>query len=394
MGDSGKAPIMMRQRLIVMICYALALAAFGSPPVLAQMVVNIDNLPPEYEERVAAWQTDVDITTSPFHRQRFKDTYAEAIAYGDIHNIASQMIAVFDDLDWGEDEDKQQRIVNQLARFLEAMRTALSSDDIDPPLDEISEQNLFLGIMENLDNGLRSLLMEDDTDARGNDVKSYFKGTENRVLLFEFIEVDNKEMVRLLLTPEHVRQWRMLEDALTDLVSEQSKLVMAANVRDLHLATEQWDNFLNKGYSQTPWEALLNGYLIGVPEKAFGPPTHQWILAHPNIGVELSVDPLDESRVKEALHIEALGHVWYWGKKLDRFWGFSAAVSIREDFDPGIGVLVHFRRNWNLGITWHDVDEDPFLFFSVDLLQLVRQTASRYEKRYEAVKNLLEERTP
>jgi hypothetical protein len=106
------------------------------------------------------------------------------------------------------------------------------------------------------------------------------------------------------------------------------------------------------------------------------------------------VDPLDESRAKEALHIEALGHVWYWGKKLDRFWGVSAAVSLREDLDPGIGVLIHLRQNWNLGITWHDVDEDPFLFFSVDLLQLVRQNATQYTKRYESVRTAFKNLSP
>ncbi len=385
---------MMRRWHLVVVCSALVLTILGASSLFAEMVVNIDNVPPEYEEDVAAWQTDLDIATSPFHRQRFKDTYVEAIAEGDILNIASQMISDFDNLDWGDEEDKQQRILSQLERFLDAMKTALASDDIDPPLDELSEQNLFIGIMGNLDHGLGSLMMEDDTDTRGNDVKSYFKGTPNRVLLYEFIEVDTKEMARLLLAPEHVRQWRILENALTDLVNEQSKLVMAANVRDLNLAAERWDNFLNKGYSQTPWEALFNGYVIGVPEKEFGPPTRQWILAHPTIGVELSVDPLDESRIKEALHIEALGHVWYRGKKLDRFWGVSAAISIREDLDPGIGVLIHFRRNWNLGITWHDVDEDPFLFFSVDLLQFVRQSASQYKERYKAVRTLLDERTP
>jgi hypothetical protein len=42
----------------------------------------MDNVPPEYEERIAAWQTDLDIVTSPFHRQRFKDIYAEEVADG------------------------------------------------------------------------------------------------------------------------------------------------------------------------------------------------------------------------------------------------------------------------------------------------------------------------
>jgi hypothetical protein len=86
------------------------------------------------------------------------------------------------------------------------------------------------------------------------------------------------------------------------------------------------------------------------------------------------------------MHVEFLGHIWYRGEQLGDYWGVSATVSLREDLDPGIGVQVHIKRNWNLGVTWHDVDEDPYVFFSVDLFRFAKQSASKYVAEYEDVR--------
>jgi hypothetical protein len=81
--------------------------------------------------------------------------------------------------------------------------------------------------------------------------------------------------------------------------------------------------------------------------------------------------------------------LWYTGREYENYLGLSAALSLREDLDPGVGVLVHFRRNLNLGITWHDVDEDPYLFFSLDLFRLVSSNSKKYIDRYEQLRNRL-----
>ena len=56
---------------------------------------------------------------------------------------------------------------------------------------------------------------------------------------------------------------------------------------------------------------------------------------------------------------------------------------MRDDLDPGIGALVHFKRNYSFGVTWHGEDEDPFLFFSVDLFSFAKQKAPQYVEKYE-----------
>jgi len=376
----------MRTRILALfLCVFMALLA-GAPPLSAQTPVDAGEVPSEFEDvSVDDWVSESEERTSPFHRQRFEDTYADKIQAGQIFAVASEMISLFDAQDWGENEPEQKKILNQLQRFLAALKIALLSPGIDGPLETKLEQNIFLAAFNKEGFGLDALKMEEIADTSGEDVSCYFKGTADELLLYEWDEDGDK--VHLLLTPEQMRQWRLLQNALSNLVTEQVALVSAENVQELKDAVERWENFLGRGYSQMPWESLVNGWLIeppGFPE--LGPPGHQWILLHPTVGLELSVDPLDEAKVKEAMHVEFLGHIWYRGKQLGDHWGVSATVSLREDLDPGVGVLVHIKRNWNLGVTWHDVDEDPFLFFSVDLFRFAKQNASKYVAEYEDVR--------
>jgi hypothetical protein len=352
----------------------------AAPAAAAQ--VPADEIPPEFEEPLEEWVTEREVASSPFHRQRFADVYLEHIEDGRIHAVAAALVATFEALDWGAHADQQQRIVNQLARFLAALDEALHAPGIQGPLDTRAEQNIFLEELGARRHGLDSLKPETLADPSGEDVPGYFGGTTNELLLYEWGE--DGESVLLRLSAEEVRQWRLLQNALSNLVLQQAQLVREENVRALRTAVVRWENYLDRGYSQMPWESFANGWLIDAP--ALGPPDHQWVLLHPTIGFELSVDPLDESRVKEALHVELLGHVWYRGRELEDYWGVSATVSLRDDLDPGIGALVRIRRNWNLGVTWHDVDEDPYLFFSVDLLSFARRKAPEYVARYRDVR--------
>ena len=374
----------MRTRILALVLCTLVALVIGAPSLSARTLV--DEVPSEFEDvSVDDWVSESEERTSPFHRQRFADAYAEKIQAGEVLAVASEMISLFDAQDWGENEPKQEKILNQLQHFLDALKVALDSPGIEGSLDTKAEQNIFLEAFNTGEFGLHTLKMEEIADASGEDVSGYFKGTPNELLLYEWAEDGNK--VRLLLTPEQMRQWRLLQNALSNLVTEQVALVSASNVQELKDAVERWENFLDRGYSQMPWESLVNGWLIeppGFPE--LGPPGHQWILLHPTVGLELSVDPLDEAKVKEAMHVEFLGHIWYRGEQLGDYWGVSATVSLREDLDPGVGVQVHIKRNWNLGVTWHDVDEDPFLFFSVDLFRFAKQNASKYVAEYEDVR--------
>jgi len=317
---------------------------------------------PEYEELAAVWQTEDEVRNSPFHRKRFEDQYAGMIAAGRISDVAWAMVNEFADQDWGDHAKEHRKLVAGVHRFVVAVEIALRHRGIDGPPDELAEQNIFLQELNDMDYGPHSIGMEMAQDDNGMDLPAYFAGTPNEVVLYVWNAAGDD--VVYSLTPTEVRRWRLLEDALTNLVTEQIREVSAANKASLQLALRRWENVLDKGYSQMPWESLFNGWLLppdGPPN--FGPPDHQWILLHPTIGIQFSADQIDETRVKETLNVEVLGHVWYTGNELDDFWGVSATLSFREDLDPGIGALVHIKRNWSVGIAWHDVQQDQFAAF-------------------------------
>ena len=361
---------------------ALAIPFFVLPSAFASAQVE---LPPEFEDPVENWVVEREKNESPFHRQRLLDTYAEDIEAGRIYAVVSHLIAQFDAVDWGTNEPQQQKILRQLNRFLAALALALEEPIISGALDTAEEQDALLTALNAQRFGLDSLkseLLIDDTD---QDVLGYFAETENE--LFLYVWTEEGDQVRLVLTIDEVRQWRLLENTLSNLMNEQAALVRAENVGDLRSAVIGWENYLDRGYSQMPWESLVNSWLIEPPE--LGPPRRQWVFLHPTVGLELSVAPVDETTVKEALHVELFGHIWYRGKELDNFWGISVAASLREDVDPGLGFLVHIRRNWNLGVTWHGVDGDPFLFFSVDLFRFARENAEKYVGKYDEARSKL-----
>lgn len=345
----------------------------------------VDEVPPEYEEPVEEWETEEEMTDSPFHKQRFlDDAISERIRLGKIVDVTSELISLFEARDWGENEIKQQKILNQLQRFLGAVKVAFRTQGIEGALDLKAEQNLFLNALNDQEFGLESLKMETVQDAGGSSVSGYFDESDDKLVLFEYVEIQGEEKIRLLLTQEQVREWRLLEDALSNLLVKQIALVSVANIKALSDAVIRWENILDKGYSQMPWESLVNGWLIeppGFPE--LGPPDHQWIFLHPTLGLELSTNPIKETRVKEVMHIELLGHIWYRGEQLHDFSGLSLAASLREDLDPGIGLMFHIKRNWSIGVSWRDLEEDPFLFFSVDLFRFAKQNGSKYMDKYE-----------
>lgn len=352
-------------------------------PLFAQTL--IDEAPPEYEEPLETWVLPEEVEESPFHRQRFEDTYSDRIFAGQIYSVAKEMVTAFDSLDWQANERDKRKIMNQLLLFLDALEVALHAPGIEGSLDLKAEQNIFLKTLGQQEFGLNSLQKDSVLDGNGEDVPGYFRDTPNELPLYQWEDGG----IRLLLAPAHVRQWRLLENSLTSLVRDQTLLVSAANIRTLEHAVIRWENFLDKGYSQMPWESLLNGWWVDAPgAPEFGPPGHQWIICHPTLGFDVYVDSRDAMRGKEALYLEMFGRIWYYGELDEDYWGFSAALSLREDANPGFGAMVHIMRNWSMGITWHEKD-DPNFFISTDLFKIANRQAPQYVSQYRETLALL-----
>ena len=177
------------------------------------------------------------------------------------------------------------------------------------------------------------------------------------------------------------------------LLTDLKRPLLKENVQAIRNAERRWDLFMKDGMSQYPWEAAVNGWIIGGGSIEY-PPTRQWIVAHPELGVEVSTHKFADMTAKEALLIEALGHVWYrWKDKNDpaeglRWWGISAAATLRDDMGPGLGLVVHYGRLITAGITWHRevgqggwFEKSPYVVFGIDLFRFAEDRVPRYQQK-------------
>jgi len=177
---------------------------------------------------------------------------------------------------------------------------------------------------------------------------------------------------------------------LTDL-----KKPMQPSMRAIENAKERWEIYMREEMSQFPWEAAFNGWAIGADDIQ-NPPRRQWILFHPELGVEVSTRSFKDLTAKESLSIELFGKIWYHWKNIDkpeaglRWWGVAAALSLRDDLRPGIGFVAHYGRFVTLGLVWHDTNRDgrwfndaPFLMFGIDLFRFAQDRIPANQKKWE-----------
>ncbi|MBI3805302.1 MAG: hypothetical protein HY282_16250 [Nitrospirae bacterium] len=184
-------------------------------------------------------------------------------------------------------------------------------------------------------------------------------------------------------------------DTVNRLLTDFKKPAIAQTTRAIENAKTRWEIYMREGMSQFPWEAAFNSWTIGADNIQY-PPMRQWILAHPELGVEVSTKSLKEITAKQSLSIELIGQVWYRWKRLDHpesglgWWGISAAASLRDDLRPGIGLIAHYGRFVTLGVLWHDVNRDgrwfndpPFITMGIDLFRFAGDRAPAYQKKWE-----------
>ena len=184
-------------------------------------------------------------------------------------------------------------------------------------------------------------------------------------------------------------------DTVNRLLTHFKKPAIEQTVAAIENAKDRWEIYMREGMSQFLWEAAFNSATIGADNIQY-PPMRQWILLHPELGVEIGTKSFKEVTAKESLAIELLGHVWYHWRNLDkpeaglRWGGISAAVSLRDDLRPGIGFIAHWGRFVTLGVTWHDANEDgrwfndaPFIMMGIDLFRFADDRVPAYQKKWE-----------
>jgi hypothetical protein len=148
-----------------------------------------------------------------------------------------------------------------------------------------------------------------------------------------------------------------------------------------------WENFVDRGYSQFPWEVLLNRG----DELRLEPPRWQRIFLHPSVGGEVSGDALSRLRRETAILIEVFGLLHYNASRTS-YGGASAVASITEERTPAIGLLGHW--NWvALGLLarrgetperWRRPELGIVL--SLDLYDLVSGVPAQYEATVQRIR--------
>jgi len=156
---------------------------------------------------------------------------------------------------------------------------------------------------------------------------------------------------------------------------------------------EAWDNYLSSGFSQYPWELLVNSALYDGPW--YEPPVHQLVLLHPEPAVTLGLfGGARDAEINVGVMLHGIGYVHYFGEKRSFFLGGSAGLSLDNETGLGVGGAIHvgdgrdrgFLPHLSLGVYWTDFDEggldgeDIVVGLSVDVWRMLDQNGG--ERRF------------
>lgn len=188
-----------------------------------------------------------------------------------------------------------------------------------------------------------------------------------------------------------LRYAKLVERSLT----YYSRPIIDAHTSDARRRDHQWDAYFDEALFQYPWELALNGAWLKKhdprQEDAQGnklgflpPPTSQWILLHPNVGMEYVEGAPDGQQFKPLVYIEVFGYNrWRWGgsgeMKNALGWSVLASYADRAAIqDLRYGLMMHYHNRFDLGITYNDKDTGVIL--SIDLAQAVDRVSDKARK--------------
>lgn len=123
----------------------------------------------------------------------------------------------------------------------------------------------------------------------------------------------------------------------------------------------RWTAYFDETLVQFPWELALNSARFSRAARATSgfamPPSDQWVLLHPMLGVEYVWSGPQGSRMTPAVAMEVLGYNrWSWGmdNKARRAWGASIAAVFSDRANAnsmGYGLLVRYAHKYSLTVT-------------------------------------------
>ncbi|HEY3075857.1 MAG TPA: hypothetical protein VGJ74_11855 [Burkholderiales bacterium] len=163
------------------------------------------------------------------------------------------------------------------------------------------------------------------------------------------------------------------------------KALAAARVRDA-----KWHHYFDTARLQLPWELGVNGLLYRKANrdaKGFADvPAHQWILAHPSIGMEHVGGAQPGNRFQPALVIEWLGYNrWSW--KNDGAMGTALGASLIHTYSDRAGIssarpglMLHYDHKYSVAATRNS--DKWGIVVSIDVAKLVTKVADEARSRF------------
>jgi len=303
------------------------------------------------------------------HYSEVKIKYANAISNLEWEKVFTGLADEFlmSDLDWIEYDNERLRFQNELDSLHLKYRFALlmAGAGRDSDLTDILE-NFSTGRFSESRTSVHDLVL--------------FNGTSNEVVLDSLPD----ELISDLRYRTNTIN-RLLRKDLTYRARQKTLI----GIRNAEL---RWINVMKNGYTQYPWELLLNGILHPNPDIEW-PPRCQIIAVHPTLGVEVHAIAPKDLTAREVLALNLLGVIRYHGRLYQDYYGLSLVSTLRSDMGAGFGLTAHLSGSFEVIVTVHDEDRDnnwfnknPYIGFSIDLYKWSKASRSVIEEQIARIK--------
>lgn len=371
--------------------HAVALAVALAGPVGGQEVV--DALPPEFtDQKPETWLSDGEKASDPWWRERVAERFRLELAEGRYSVILRRLCEDFRALPKSSATELPARFQAQMELVTASFERSVAAVGLTDGLEDAHQRSLVDQKMQAEGFGVQSLEPQWLAPDGMIFLLFYFAESEEDPGI-PSAEVTPEGKFRLLIPRAEMRRMRLVSDAFRFVLGHFIAPVQDAQLEALRAAERRWNGYLFEGYSQYPWEALFNGWVLDF--STFEPPDEQWILLHPSIGFEASTVSLDEIQADEVLNVELLGYLRYFDDN-QGYLGASLTVVLRDELNPGFGLMAHWSNEIFLGVAWHDLDDDddyfdddPFVLLSVDLFHYAQSEGRAFKEKYDELRGLL-----
>ncbi len=353
--------------------------------------------PPEYDANsdYKAWFSDVQKAVDPRWPSAVLERYADQLARGRHGEVLRALADEMRKVKWPSHNDLVARFQRRMDSLAAAFAAAEAEAATSAQASTEAQRDAIKAKLDAKGVGVQSLLPEEyrpSGGGAGDLVLAFFAGDDaDRIVTYRMTSDDKYE---LLVPRDLMRDLRLRAESVRAVLQDFVQPVQTRAFDLIKQADRRWKNYLENGYSQYPWESLVNGKLWKF--SAFDPPDRQLIFLHPTVGVEMSTVSLKKLVADEVINVELLGYVAYYGDDHENFLGGSIAASLRDRVKPGIGVVFHWNRSVSVGVSWHDLDDDgnpfndnPFVYLSFDLFRYVQSEGPRFKGEYDKVRALL-----